>query len=89
MNHLQRCKEDWCQGQLLFDAMIQLCTRFLESKKNKHTDPVILALQLWSTVHGLVSLMQAKRLQIIEHIPEKKLIAQTIETTIDLLTRCK
>jgi hypothetical protein len=89
MLHLKRCKEEWCHGIQLFETMVQICTEYLLQKKDKKTDPRILALQLWSTVHGLVCLGHSNRLDILDGIPTQQLIEKTIDTTIQILTRCK
>lgn len=65
IKHIARCEEHWGHGLSLFEFLIQSCREAISKGQCRSTDPEALALQLWSTVHGLVSLHHAKRLEVV------------------------
>lgn len=79
MNHLERCKEVWGQGLSLFELLVSTCQEVIDNKRTKADNPHIMALQLWSNVHGLVSLVQSQRLDIIEHAHPDHLVSATLD----------
>jgi AcrR family transcriptional regulator len=79
MKHIQECQEDWDQGMAMFQTIVNTCAEALPASKNANLDPKIVALQLWSCVHGLVNLANSDRLEIVEQNQKETLIAQTLE----------
>ncbi|MBK9270267.1 MAG: TetR/AcrR family transcriptional regulator [Saprospiraceae bacterium] len=84
IKHLERCDQDWGHGLSLFDFLISCCNEAILDKRSKAKDPELLALQLWSLVHGMVSLSLAQRLQIVCS-SEDDLIFKVLDTSIDTL----
>jgi AcrR family transcriptional regulator len=80
MKHMERSKEEWDAGFKMFDSLVDLCRRFIESSKRDHLKPDILALQLWSSVHGLVNLAQTERLEIVRGGDVDNVIRETLES---------
>ena len=79
MNHIQRCKEEWCEGISFFDFFVATCKEALEASGKGALDARIVALQLWSLSHGLVNLSHARRLEVVDTIPDLELIEKTLE----------
>jgi AcrR family transcriptional regulator len=65
IKHLERCHASWGHGLSLFEFLVVSCREAIASGRSKAQDPELLALQLWSMVHGLVSLSSAQRLEIV------------------------
>jgi AcrR family transcriptional regulator len=85
MNHLEKCKEEWCEGIRLFDFLVSSCSEIIQNKSKLKVPPHILALQLWSSVHGLVSLIHSQRLHVLEGQDINELAYQTVELHYHLL----
>ena len=85
MNHLEKCKEEWCEGIQLFDFLVSSCSEVIQIRKILKVQAHILALQLWSSVHGLVSLIHSQRLDVLEGQDPQDLAFQTVELTYQLL----
>lgn len=66
MNHIERCKSEWGHGIAIFEYLVSTCREALAEAKRTGIDERILALQMWSTVHGLVSLSNTQRLTIVD-----------------------
>lgn len=66
MNHIERCKAEWGHGIAIFEFLVSTCREALAESGKKEVDERIMALQLWSTVHGLISLANTQRLLIVD-----------------------
>ncbi|MBK7232005.1 MAG: TetR/AcrR family transcriptional regulator [Saprospiraceae bacterium] len=84
IKHLERCDQDWGHGLGLFDFLLSSCQEAINTGRCKAKNAELLALQLWSLVHGLVSLSLAQRLQIVCH-GEDDLIMKVLDTSVDTL----
>ncbi|MBK9256926.1 MAG: TetR/AcrR family transcriptional regulator [Saprospiraceae bacterium] len=82
MNHIERCQSEWGHGIGLFEYLVATCDELTKSRKDITSEPRILALQLWSTVHGLVTLAHSQRLEIVEKGNHNALITATIDNSI-------
>jgi AcrR family transcriptional regulator len=82
MKHIEKCKEDWDQGMSMFQFLVDSCSEALNMMGGSKLDPKILALQLWSCVHGLVNLAQTERLEIVETDQTHELISKTLESML-------
>lgn len=65
IKHLERCHASWGHGLSLFEFLVVSCQEAIEAGRSQAKDAELLALQLWSMVHGLVSLASAQRLEIV------------------------
>jgi AcrR family transcriptional regulator len=65
MNHIQRCKQEWCTGISFFEFFVATCKEACQSNPLKDKDERSIALQLWSMCHGIVSLMLAQRMDVV------------------------
>ena len=68
MNHIERCSVEWGPGITLFEYLVKTCEDTIVYTGRKELESRALALQLWSTVHGLVNLSSTQRLCVV--IPE-------------------
>jgi AcrR family transcriptional regulator len=80
MKHIASCREDWDKGMRMFAYLTSTCEEFIKSKSRKELKPEILALQLWSNIHGLANLAQTGRLEIVRSGEIAGLISETIES---------
>jgi hypothetical protein len=79
MKHLEKCHEDWDAGMGMFQFLVDNCSQALVEINKLKLDPRILALQLWSCVHGLVNLAQTERLDIVAKDQTSELISKTLD----------
>ena len=84
IQHLEKCQSEWGQGISLFDFLVETCQQAIDQKRTKESDSKLLALHLWSSVHGLVNLSLSQRLEMVEQNGGKPLL----EKTIDSMMRC-
>ena len=77
MKHIEKCCEDWDQGMLMFDFLANTCKEAIQKLSLKSQDERILALQLWSCVHGLVMLAHSERIEIVIAGQKEALIKRT------------
>lgn len=82
MKHIEKCKEDWDQGMDMFQFLVSTCNDALQKLKITNLEAKILALQLWSCVHGLVNLAQTERLEIVEQNQREELITKTLKSML-------
>ncbi|MBK8699586.1 MAG: TetR/AcrR family transcriptional regulator [Saprospiraceae bacterium] len=86
MNHIERCKSEWGPGIAIFEYLVSTCSEAISENKLTTLDARILALQLWSTVHGLVCLANTLRLTIVdancEQGKECDLLDKTLENSM-------
>jgi AcrR family transcriptional regulator len=80
MKHMEKSKEDWDKGAQMFDNFTKYCQSYLDERDIIDTTAEILALQLWSSVHGLIQLWQTDRLKIIYAPDYQKLLFTTLES---------
>lgn len=66
IKHIQRCQAEWGHGIALFDFFRATCSEAIVENKLEGLDPKILALQLWSNVHGMINLANTDRLIVVE-----------------------
>ena len=84
MNHIQRCSEEWGPGIALFDYLEITCEQAINQTGRREMNARTLALQLWSTVHGLVNLASTQRLCVVEpsahdSATQNRLLDQTLK----------
>lgn len=82
MKHIEKCCEDWDQGMAMFAFLTQTCKEALEQMEIQNVEEHILALHLWSSVHGLVNLYLTERLEIVQRNNSSELIAKTLDAII-------
>jgi AcrR family transcriptional regulator len=82
MKHIEKCCEDWDQGMAMFAFLTQTCKEALERMEIQNVEEHILALHLWSSVHGLVNLYLTERLEIVQRNNSSELIAKTLDAII-------
>lgn len=82
MKHLEKCGIEWDEGMQMFDALVQNCDAAIRQTGLTYVEPRILALHLWSCVHGLVHLAQTERLEIVEKEHADILIAKTLDSVV-------
>lgn len=88
MHHIERCKSEWGHGMGLFEYLTSTCREALQlHQTNIEMDPRIIALNLWSIVHGLVTLAQSQRLDVVEKDRTEELIEHTLDATVHLMFR--
>ena len=66
MNHIERCKAEWGHGIAIFEFLVSTCREALAESGKTTVDERITALQLWSAVHGLISLANTQRPLIVD-----------------------
>lgn len=82
MKHIEKCMEDWNEGMAMFNFLTMTCSEVIQKLKLKGLEDRILALHLWSLVHGLVNLAMTDRLDIVEKNNSKVLINKTLESVL-------
>ncbi|MBK8671238.1 MAG: TetR/AcrR family transcriptional regulator [Saprospiraceae bacterium] len=80
MKHIEKCMEDWDAGMAMFNYLASTCKEAMLSLQMHALEERILALQLWSCVHGLVNLAHTERLEIVERNQTKELVSKTLDT---------
>jgi AcrR family transcriptional regulator len=80
MKHIAECREDWDKGMAMFAYLMATCGDFIEKSGRSGLKSDILALQMWSNVHGLVNLAQTGRLEIVRDGEMIGLLEETIES---------
>lgn len=87
MKHIEKCCEDWDQGMAMFSFLTQTCNEALSQLQIRDVEADILALHLWSSVHGLVNLYLTERLEIVQRNNGEALIAKTLDAIIQTIFR--
>jgi AcrR family transcriptional regulator len=87
MKHIEKCCEDWDQGMAMFAFLTQTCKDAITKLEIKNIEEDILALHLWSSVHGLVNLYLTERLEIVQRNNSSALIAKTLDAIIKTVFR--
>lgn len=87
MKHIEKCREDWDQGMAMFAFLTQTCKEALNTLDIKDLEEEILALHLWSSVHGLVNLYLTERLEIVQNNAGTELITKTLDSIIKTVFR--
>jgi len=82
MKHIEKCREEWDEGMLMFDFLANTCKEAIQNLSLKFKDERILALHLWSCVHGLVTLAQSDRIEIVEAGQKESLITRTLDSML-------
>ncbi len=82
MKHIEKCMEDWDEGMAMFNFLSMSCKEAIEKLHLKGLEERILALHLWSTVHGLVNLAQTERLEIVGRNQTKDLVNKTLDSML-------
>ena len=85
IQHLTRCQEEWGYGKQLFDFLISSCEAAMDQSRTRRQDPRLVALHLWSTVHGLVNLSRSQRLEMVEQNNNDSLIQRTMESMLQCI----
>ncbi|HMW40596.1 MAG: TetR/AcrR family transcriptional regulator [Saprospiraceae bacterium] len=85
MKHIEKCMEDWDEGMAMFNFLCMTCKEAIDKLQLKGQNERILALHLWSSVHGLVNLAQTERLEIVERHNNASLIAQTLDSMMQCI----
>ena len=62
MQHIEKCSVEWDQGMRLFEYIRLTCREAVDACHIPDMDDELLALHLWSSVHGLVNLALTDRL---------------------------
>jgi AcrR family transcriptional regulator len=87
MKHIEKCCEDWDQGMAMFAFLTQTCQEAIKKLEIKNIEEDILALHLWSSVHGLVNLYLTERLEIVQRNNSSALITKTLDAIIQTVFR--
>ncbi|MFZ1750448.1 MAG: TetR/AcrR family transcriptional regulator [Saprospiraceae bacterium] len=80
MKLIEKCREEWDQGMQMFDYLANTCQEAILHLGMKDVEPRILALHLWSAVHGLINLAQGERLDIVEVNQVDTLLQRTLDS---------
>ena len=57
----------------------------MQQERTRKQDPRLVALHLWSTVHGLVNLSRSQRLEMVEQNHNDSLIQRTMESMLQCI----
>lgn len=87
IKHLERCQSEWGHGFQLFEALVTTCREIMEKCDLPATSPRVLALMLWSSVHGLVNLALSQRLEMVQKNARQILITQTLDSILTCLIK--
>ena len=87
IQHLTKCQEEWGFGIQLFDFLVNTCEEAMSQDRTRKQDPRLVALHLWSTVHGLVNLSRSQRLEMVEQNNNDSLIQRTVESMLQCIFR--
>ena len=82
IHHLEKCKEEWGRGISLFEFLVETCQEVIDQDRTAVRDARLLALHMWSTVHGLVNLAMTQRLEMVEQNGGQDLIRKTIDSVM-------
>lgn len=85
MKHMQKCCEDWDEGMAMFHFLTMTCKEAIDKHQLRSLNEQVLALQLWSCVHGLVNLTLTDRLKIVDHDEPGILIEQVLDSMMECL----
>jgi AcrR family transcriptional regulator len=66
MNHIKRCEEEWGHGMAIFEFFSKTCEQAIEEKKLLNWEPRILAMHLWTSMHGALNFYKTDRLCVID-----------------------
>ena len=83
INHIINCGSDWNEGLNMFSFLIKNCEEAIKQTNLKNVEANILALQLWSSVHGMVNLYHSERLCIVLDENPNVLINKTLKSMIN------
>jgi len=83
INHIINCGSDWNEGLNMFSFLIKNCEEAIKQTNLKNVEANILALQLWSSVHGMVNLYHSERLCIVLDEDPNVLINKTLKSMIN------
>jgi AcrR family transcriptional regulator len=67
MKHIQRCEAEWGHGIAIFEFLVATCQEAIKENKIKGWEARILALHLWSSMHGVICLHNSDRLCVVDH----------------------
>jgi AcrR family transcriptional regulator len=87
VQHLQKCQVEWGHGISLFEFLVDTCQEVIDQKRASGNESRLLALHLWSAVHGLVNLARSQRLELVEQNGGDELIHKTIDSIMQCLFR--
>ncbi|MBK8621605.1 MAG: TetR/AcrR family transcriptional regulator [Saprospiraceae bacterium] len=82
MQHMAKCREDWDQGMAMFNFLTMTCKEAIQKYDLTTIDENVMALQLWSSVHGLVNLALTNRLDIVEHADKHEIIEKVLSSML-------
>ncbi|MBK8506034.1 MAG: TetR/AcrR family transcriptional regulator [Saprospiraceae bacterium] len=82
IQHLEKCKEEWGRGISLFEFLVETCQEVIDQDRTTVREARLLALHMWSTVHGLVNLALTQRLEMVEQGGGPDLISKTIDSVM-------
>jgi AcrR family transcriptional regulator len=66
MNHIKRCNEEWGHGAAIFEFFSKTCEEAIKEKKLKNWEARILAMHLWTSMHGAINFYKTDRLCVID-----------------------
>ncbi|MBK8515289.1 MAG: TetR/AcrR family transcriptional regulator [Saprospiraceae bacterium] len=87
MKHIEKCLEEWDEGMAMFALLAATCKQAIDKLGLQGVNERILALHLWSCVHGLVNLAQTERLEIVEKNNAKELLEKTLDSMMKTIFR--
>ncbi len=82
MKHIFDCGAEWNEGMNMFNFLVLNCEQAIKENNLTNLEPQILALQLWSTVHGLVNLTLSERMCIVVEGEPNELINKTLTSML-------
>ena len=71
----------------MFAFLTQTCKEALNQLEIQDVESDILALHLWSSVHGLVNLYLTERLEIVQRNNSSELVTKTLDAIIKTVFR--
>jgi AcrR family transcriptional regulator len=80
-------KEKWAAGECAFGYLLETLTQCLDEKRIKPADSFVIAMTVWSYVHGLVTLYIRERMCILDMPDEnvREMMSISLETFLNQL----
>ena len=74
------CREDiWAEGRLSFSMLVQVVDACMNAGVFARRDPEVVAMMIWSTIHGYTALALRNRLNMFPDSRRKELMDQAFE----------
>lgn len=85
IQHIEKCQAEWGHGISLFEFLIDRCQTLIDQQRTKVKEARLMALHLWSAVHGMVNLARSQRLEMVEMGGGDELIRRTLDSMMQCI----